>query len=142
MHSGPEKSRHSFDAGVSEKDLFETYLLAFEACVKEARVEVVMGAYNAVWGVPCCANQRLLCNIFRGEWGFEGHVVSDCGALQDFHMRHNYTSSPAESAAAAVKAGCDLNCGHIFGYLLSAVHEGLVSEADIDPACCACLKPG
>lgn len=134
VHSGPEEVRHEFDACVSEQDLRETYLPAFEACVKEAKVEAVMGAYNRLDGVPCCGNRRLLIDILREEWGFEGHVVSDCGALDDFHLRHHVTSTPADTAAMAMNNGCDLNCGKTFAFLVQAAREGLVDEARIDEA--------
>lgn len=134
VHSGPEKDRHEFDAVVSEKDLRETYLPAFEACVKEGRVEAVMGAYNSVNGTPCLANSYLMTDILRNEWGFEGHVVSDCCGLVDLHRHHHFTQSPFESAAIALKSGCDLNCGDTHLYLHMALEKGLVSEADIDKA--------
>jgi beta-glucosidase len=92
VHSGPEKDRHSFDARVSQKDLRETYLPAFEACVKEAKAVSVMGAYNRTNGEPCCASKTLLQDILRDEWGFDGYVVSDCGAIQDIHAHHKVTT--------------------------------------------------
>ena len=131
VHSGPEADRHGFDARVSRKDLFETYLPAFEALVK-AGVESVMGAYNRTNGEACCASPTLLGDILRGHWGFQGHVVSDCWAVMDIHTGHKITKTMAESAALAVKAGCDLCCGECYGQLGAAVQEGLVSEADID----------
>jgi beta-glucosidase len=134
VHSGPEGERHSFDAVVSRKDLYETYLPAFRDLVKEAKVEAVMGAYNRVNGEPCCGSETLLTRILRGEWGFEGHVVSDCGAIKDFHEHHHVTRTPAESAAMAVNNGCDLNCGNMFLNLLDAVEQGLVTEETIDRA--------
>lgn len=134
VHSGPEAIRHSFDAIASPKDMEETYLRAFEACVRDAKVESVMGAYNRVNGEPSCGSRRLLVDILRGKWGFEGHVVSDCGAINDFHTGHFVTNTPAESAALAVKMGCDLNCGSIYAHLLSAYEQGLVSEAEITTA--------
>lgn len=134
VHSGPEDLRHSFNAEVSKKDLYETYLPAFKACVKEAKVEAVMGAYNRVNGEPCCGSKLLLSDILRGEWGFDGHVVSDCFAIKDFHEHHRVTATAAESAALAVKNGCDLNCGSMFLYLLEAVEKGLISEEQIDQA--------
>lgn len=134
VHSGPEEVRHEFDVHVSEQDLRETYLPAFEACVKEAKVEAVMGAYNRLDGVPCCGNHRLLIDILREEWGFEGHVVSDCGALDDFHLRHHVTPTPTDTAAMAMNNGCDLNCGKTFAFLVQAAREGLVDEARIDEA--------
>ena len=99
VHSGPEAVRHEFDAVVSKQDLRETYLPAFQACVQEAHVESVMGAYNRTNGVPCCGNHELLIDILRKEWGFEGHVTSDCGAIRDFHEWHGVTSTAQESAA-------------------------------------------
>ena len=131
VHSGPERLRHEFDARVSEKDLRETYLPAFEALVKEAGVEAVMGAYNRFEGEPCCASRRLMVDILRGEWGFEGHFVSDCGAIADFHMHHLVTATAPESAALALKRGCDLNCGVTYLHLLQAYQDGLISAEDI-----------
>lgn len=134
VHSGPEKLRHEFDARVSQKDLYETYLPAFEALVKEADVEAVMGAYNRTNGEPCCGSQTLLRKILRGEWGFSGHVVSDCWAIKDFHENHRVTTTATQSAAMALKAGCDVNCGVTYLYLLKAYEEGLVTEEDITEA--------
>ena len=134
VHSGPEPLRHSFNAEVSVKDLRETYLPAFAAAVKEAKVEAVMGAYNRVNGEPACAHQELLVQILREEWGFAGHVVSDCGAIEDIHKEHRVTATPEESAALAVNNGCDLNCGRIFESLRKAVDQGLISEETIDQA--------
>ena len=134
VHSGPESLRHSFDAKVSEQDLRQTYLPAFEACVKEAKVEAVMGAYNRTNGQPCCGSKRLLTDILRKEWGFEGHVVSDCWAIKDFHENHCVTTGPEESVSLAMNNGCDLNCGSLFAYLEKAVQEGLVDEKRLDEA--------
>ncbi|MDF2537619.1 MAG: glycosyl hydrolase [Herbinix sp.] len=134
VHSGPEKGRHEFDAVVSKKDLWETYLPAFEACVKEAKVEGVMGAYNRTNGEPCCGSQTLLREILRGKWGFDGYVVSDCGAIADFHNHHRVTSTAEESAAMALSAGCDLNCGSIYLYVQKAVMDGLIKEEEVDEA--------
>lgn len=131
VHSGPEACRHEFDAQVGEKDLRETYLPAFEACVKEAHVESVMGAYNRVNGEPCCGSYMLLRDILRGEWGFEGHVVSDCWAIKDFHEHHMVTGTAAQSAALAIDAGCDLNCGSTYLHLMNAHKQGLVTEEQI-----------
>lgn len=135
VHSGPENLRHSFNATVSQKDLWETYLPAFEKAVKEANVESVMGAYNRTNGEPCCGSRTLLQDILRDQWDFRGHVVSDCWAICDFHLHHKVTSTPQESAALAVKNGSDLNCGKTYASLLSAIDQGLVTEADIDVAC-------
>mgnify|MGYP000879540476 CR=1 FL=1 len=134
VHSGPEALRHSFDAVVSRRDLHATYLPAFRKLVTEARVEAVMAAYNRTNGEPCCASPRLLEEILRGEWGFAGHVVSDCGALDDLHLHHRVTADAAESAALALRHGCDLECGSTFAHLAEAIDRGLVTEADVDRA--------
>ncbi len=133
VHSGPEGERHHFDAEVSRKDMFETYLPAFEGLVKEAGVEAVMGAYNRVNGEASCASTTLQ-GILRGDWGFKGHFVSDCWALRDIHENHMITSNPVESAALAINTGCDLNCGITFHYLMRALEKGLVTEETITEA--------
>lgn len=134
VHSGPEDLRHEFDARVNDKDLYETYLPAFEACVKEAQVEAVMGAYNRTNGEPCCGSHTLLKDILRDKWEFDGHVVSDCWAIKDFHMHHHVTSTAEESVALAMDAGCDLNCGNMYLYLMQAHKNGLVTEEQITQA--------
>ena len=134
VHSGPEALRHEFDAEVSEKDLWETYLPAFEAAVKEGEVESVMGAYNRTLGEPCCGSELLMKKILRGKWGFEGHYVSDCWAISDFHNHHHITATAPESAALAIKMGCDVNCGVTYLYLLRALEDGLITEEDITAA--------
>ena len=134
VHSGPEAIRHEFDAQATPKDMAETYLPAFEAAVKEARVEAVMGAYNRVNGEPACGSQTLLVDILRKKWGFEGHITSDCWAIADFHTHHHVTATAPESAAMALKAGCDLNCGVTYLHLLAALQEGLVTEEEITEA--------
>lgn len=131
VHSGPEALRHQFDARVSKKDLFETYLPAFEKLVKEAEVEAVMGAYNRTNGEPCCGSKTLMRDILRGDWGFQGHYVSDCWAIRDFHTHHMVTDLAEESAALALKSGCDVNCGITYLHLLKAYQDGLVTEDDI-----------
>ncbi len=131
VHSGPEQSRHDFDAQPTPKDLHETYLPAFEKLVRGG-VEAVMGAYNRVLGEPACASKLLLGEILRGRWGFQGHVVSDCGAIDDFHQHHKVTRDAAASAALAVKHGCDLNCGCTYNDLVVAVKQGLITEKEID----------
>jgi beta-glucosidase len=133
VHSGPESERHFFDARPSPKDLHETYLPAFEKLVR-AGVEAVMGAYNRVLGEPACASAFLLGEVLRGRWGFQGHVVSDCGAIDDFHQHHKVTKNAAESAALAVRHGCDLNCGCTYNDLVVAVRDGLIREEEIDTA--------
>ena len=135
VHSGPEAVRHAFDAKVSKKDLRETYLPAFKALVQEAHVESVMGAYNRVNGEPACGSRTLLKDILRDEWGFEGHVVSDCWALRDFHEHHGVTATAPESAALALQNGCDLNCGEVYLQILAAYQEGRVTEEQITTAC-------
>jgi beta-glucosidase len=132
VHSGPEKLRHVFNAVVSKRDLHGTYLPAFKKLVIEAKVEAVMGAYNRTLGEPCCASQLLLEQTLRQEWGFQGHVVSDCGALSDFHNGHKVTRDVVESAALALKAGCDMSCICTYDHLGEAIERGLISEADID----------
>ena len=130
VHSGPEALRHSFNAVASPKDLEETYLPAFRALVCDAGVESVMGAYNRTNGEPCCASNYLMTKL-RDDWGFEGHFVSDCWAIRDFHENHKVTPDAAHSAAMALKAGCDLNCGCAYQNILQAYKEGLVTEEDI-----------
>ena len=134
VHSGPEAIRHEFDAIATPKDMEETYLPAFEAAVKEAGVEAVMGAYNRVNGEAACGSKTLLVDILRGKWGFRGHVTSDCWAIRDFHTHHMVTSTAPESAALALKMGCDTNCGITYLHLLEAYQEGLVTEEDITRA--------
>lgn len=134
VHSGPEELRHGFDAVASAKDMEETYLPAFEMLVKEGEVEAVMGAYNRTNGEPCCGSKTLIEDTLRKKWGFRGHFVSDCGAIQDFHMNHGITASPKESAAMALNAGCDVNCGNTYLHILSAYQDGLVTEEAITNA--------
>ena len=135
VHSGPEGLRHEFNAQVTQQDLYETYLPAFQALVQEAGVESVMGAYNRVNGEPCNGSKTLLKDILRDKWGFDGHVVTDCWAIKDFYEGHHVTSGPIDSVALAVSAGCDVNCGTLFVYLIQAVEEGLISEDKITEAC-------
>ena len=134
VHSGPEPERHSFDAKVIERDLRETYLPAFRATIVEGRAASVMCAYNRMDGEPCCANKKLMTDILRGEWGFGGYVVSDCGAIDDIYMRHHFVETEAQASALAVKAGTDLTCGKEYTSLIKAVKDGLISEAEIDTA--------
>jgi beta-glucosidase len=136
VHSGPEPKRHSFNARVSQRDLHETYLPAFKACVREAGAFSVMGAYSRTNDEPCCASKALLVDILREAWGFEGYVVSDCGAIRHIHDHHKVTSSPTESVALALTNGCDLNCGSVYPMLVRAVKKGLLSEEQVD----ACLR--
>ncbi len=141
VHSGPEVSRHEFNAEPSKKDLYETYLPAFEALVREAKVESVMSAYNRLYGVPAGGSPFLLQEILRKRWGFKGHVVSDCWALQDFHGGHKVTSTEAESAAMALRAGVNLNCGDAYRRgLPQALEQKLVTEAQINKALVPLLR--
>ena len=134
VHSGPEKDRHSFNAIVTKRELYDTYLPAFKKLVTEAKVEAVMGAYNRTLDEVCCASKLLIEDILRGEWGFDGHFVSDCMALSDFHLNHKVTKDAAESAALALKYGCDLGCDHVFNELPAAIERGDTTEALVDRA--------
>lgn len=134
VHSGPEAVRHEFNAVASKKDMAETYLPAFKACVQEAGVEAVMGAYNRTNGEPCCGSHTLIQEILREQWGFQGHFVSDCWAIKDFHENHMVTHTMEESAALALKNGCDINCGVTYLHLLQALKDGLVTEEEITEA--------
>lgn len=138
VHSGPEAIRHEFDAEVSERDLEETYLPAFRALVSEAGVEGVMGAYNRVNGEPACASSMLMGKL--REWGFAGYFVSDCWAISDFHTHHMVTATAPQSAAMALKAGCDINCGNTYLHILSALEQGLVTPDDIRTACVHAMR--
>ncbi len=134
VHSGPESDRHHFDAKPSERDLHETYLPAFEALVREAKVASVMGAYNRVNGESASASVRLLQQILRKDWGFDGYVVSDCGAIDDIYKNHKIEPTAEAAAALGVKQGCDLECGGTYKALRGALDQGLVKEADLDVA--------
>jgi beta-glucosidase len=132
VHSGPEALRHGFDARVGLRDLWETYLPAFKMCIREGKAASVMPAYNRTNGEACAASPTLLEQILRGKWGFEGYVVSDCGAIDDIYRHHKLASTPAEAAAMAVRHGCDLNCGKTYLALTEAVQQGLITQAEID----------
>ncbi|MFW6280089.1 MAG: glycoside hydrolase family 3 protein, partial [Planctomycetota bacterium] len=134
VHSGKESERHHFNAEVNERDLRETYLPHFQKCVQQGGAWSVMGAYNRTNGEPGCGGKTLLQDILRDEWGFRGYVVSDCGAVADFHENHKVTETPAESAAMALENGCDLNCGETFQATIDAVQEGLIDEETVDRA--------
>ncbi len=136
VHSGPESTRHSFNAMVSDQDLYETYLPAFEASVTDARVASVMCAYNRFRGATCCGSNLLLRDILRNKWGFSGYVVSDCWAISDFYEKrfHHVVDTKSAAAAMAVNAGTDLNCGVTFAHLKEAIEKGETSEATIDTA--------
>lgn len=132
VHNGPEALRHEFDAKTNMKDLWETYLPAFEALVKEAKVEGVMGAYNRTNGEPCCAHPYLMQEVLRDKWGFKGYFVSDCWAIRDFYEGHNIVKTAPEAAALALNTGCNLNCGDTYPELVNSVKQGLTTEAEID----------
>ncbi len=137
-HSGPEADRHSFDAVVSDKDLEETYLPAFKALVEEAHVEGVMGAYNLLNGEPSCASKFLMGKL--KEWGFKGYFTSDCWALRDFHTTYLITATAPESAALALKSGCDINCGNTYLLILAAMDRGYITPEDIRRSCIHALR--
>ncbi|MCL5996449.1 MAG: glycoside hydrolase family 3 C-terminal domain-containing protein [Chloroflexi bacterium] len=132
VHSGPEADRHHFNARASERDLRETYLPAFKATITEAKAVSIMGAYNRTNGEPCNASPTLLQQILRDEWGFQGYVVSDCGAIADIYKDHHVVNTPEEATAISVKAGCDLECGATYRALMNAVKAGLIDEATLD----------
>ncbi len=133
VHSGPEPDRHHFDAVTNVRDFYDTYMPAFEACVREADAYSVMCAYNRYMGEACCGAPRLIQEILRDDWGFDGYIVSDCGAVRDIHENHKIKKTAPEAAALAVKSGTDLNCGSVYNpALLEAVKKGLITEAEID----------
>jgi len=132
VHSGPESERHVFDAVIEDRDLFDTYLPQFEAAVKEGGALSVMCSYNSVDGQPACANPRLLTEILRKQWGFQGYVVSDCGAIDDVYQSHKFAATAQEGVARTLQAGTDLDCGVEYRNLLPAVRAGLVKESEID----------
>ncbi|MCK4879827.1 MAG: glycoside hydrolase family 3 C-terminal domain-containing protein [Bacteroidales bacterium] len=132
VHSGPEPSRHEFDAVVSERDFRDTYLPAFKKTVEKGHVYSVMCAYNRYMGEPCCGSAPLQEELLRGELGFQGYIVSDCGAIGDFHSGHKVVSNREEAAAMGVLSGTDLNCGRQYDGLVEAVRLGLISEEEID----------
>lgn len=134
VHSGPEKDRHWFDASPSKKDLYETYLPAFKMLVQDAKVEAIMGAYNRVYGASASGSKFLLTDILRDEWGFKGHVVSDCGAIDDIYRHHKIVKTAAEASAIAVKSGLNLECGGSFQHLKEALNQELLTEEDLDKA--------
>jgi beta-glucosidase len=134
VHSGPEKDRHTLNAMVSIRELYDTYLPAFKKLVIDSKVEAVMGAYNRTLDEPCCASKLLMKDILRDEWGFEGHFVSDCMALSDFHLNHKITEDAAASAALALSHGCDLGCDHVYNEIPEAIQRGSITESDVDRA--------
>lgn len=134
VHSGPESLRHTFDAQVNDHDLWETYLSAFEWTIAHTDVAGVMGAYNRLNGVPCCCSKELITDILLEKWGFDGYVVSDCGALRDISVGHKYTESDEQSAALAVQAGCNLNCGWAYEKLIDAYEMDLITEDELTAA--------
>ncbi len=134
VHSGPEFSRHRDNFDVSNKDLMETYLAAFEMTVKETKVKSVMCAYNRFRDKPCCGSDLLLQQLLRDRFGFDGYIVSDCGAINDFYEKtaHNYVETKAEAAGDGVRAGTDIECGRVYAALMEALEKGLVSNEEID----------
>ena len=134
VHSGPEWNRHTFDVeSLPERDLWETYLPAFKALVQEGKVAEVMCAYQRIDGQPCCSQTRYEQQILRDEWGFEGLITSDCGAIRDFLPRwHNTAKDSPEASAQAVLAGTDVECGSEYRNLPEAVRRGDIKEADLD----------
>ncbi len=132
VHSGPEHNRHSFDAYTDKRDLWETYLPAFEATIVEGKAFSIMSAYNRYLGESATASQLLLNDILRDKWGFEGYVVSDCGAVYDIYKFHKIVPTAEEASALAVKAGCDLNCGSNYSHLIKSIKDGLITEKEID----------
>ena len=140
VHSGPEALRHEFDAQVSMKDLWETYMPAFQTLVTEAKVEGVMGAYNRTNGESCSASPYLLTEVLREKWNFDGYIVSDCGAIQDIYEGHGLAQNAAEASAMAIKSGLNLNCGNSFKSLKEAISRGLLTEKDIDKNLSQLLK--
>jgi beta-glucosidase len=134
VHSGPEPDRHTFDAVVSERDLRETYLPHFERGIRDGGAYSLMCAYNRVDGKAACASDPLLKDVLRGEWGFKGYIVSDCGAIDDIYLRHRIVTTAPAAAALAVKSGTDLDCGDVYSNLVQAVKQGLISEQEIDVA--------
>jgi len=134
VHSGPEADRHRFDVHPSERDFYETYLPAFRALVQEGKVASVMGAYNRVYGASASASPRLLQDILRKDWGFDGYVVSDCDSIEDIFLHHKIVDTAEKAAALGIKNGCDLDCGKTYDALIPAVRQGLVTEKDIDIA--------
>lgn len=140
VHSGPEALRHEFDAISSDQDLWETYMPAFKSCV-DAGVEAVMCAYNRTNGEACCGSNYLLNEVLIDQWGFDGHILSDCGAIKNFHGRHQLTNTVAESAALALKSGVNLNCGTSYtAGLKDAVEQGLITEEELDNSLKKLLK--
>jgi beta-glucosidase len=140
-----ETHRHNGSSDVPEQVLQEYYLAHFKACVIEGKAQSIMSAYNSLNGIPCSANTRLLTDILRGQWGFDGYVVSDCGAISDIHLNHHYVATSEEAASLALKAGCDLNCGigakeYVNDYVLKALKKGLITEDEIDLALSRLLR--
>jgi beta-glucosidase len=134
VHSGPEPERHTFDARPTERDLHETYLAAFRALVEEGKVASVMSAYNRVNGESASASRRLLIDMLRDTWGFDGYVVSDCGAISDIFASHKLVATPEQAAALGLVRGCDLECGRVYRRLGAALEQGLLAEKDLDLA--------
>jgi len=140
VHSGPEASRHVFDARVSDQDLWETYLPAFEACIREGKAYSLMGAYNCFRGESCSSSQLLLNDILREQWGFKGYTVSDVDSVRDIYATHHLESTGSAAAARALKNGLDVNSGNTYRFLGEALRKGECTEADIDRAVLRCME--
>ena len=133
-HSGPEATRHEANVSPTKRDLFETYLPAFKMLVQQGHVEAIMGAYNRVYGEACSGSKYLLTDVLRKQWGFRGHIVSDCDAVADIHAGHKIVKTEAEACAIAIKAGLNIECGHTFEAMKQAVTQKLLTEQEIDRA--------
>ena len=134
VHSGPESTRHTANVEPSRRDLWETYLPAFKMLVQHGHVEIIMGAYNRVYGESASGSQYLLTDVLRKQWGFKGHIVSDCDAINDIYQGHKIAQTPAEACAIAIKAGLNVECGHTFKAMKEAIDQQLLTEADLDKA--------
>lgn len=134
VHSGPESTRHSANIDPSKRDLWETYLPAFRMLVQDANVEIIMGAYNRVYGESCSGSKFLLTDVLRNQWGFKGHIVSDCDAVDDIYKGHGIVKNAAEASALAIKNGLNIECGHSLYALKEAVEKNLITEAELDKA--------
>ena len=134
VHSGPESTRHSANIDPSRRDLWETYLPAFRMLVQDANVEIIMGAYNRVYGESCSGSKFLLTDVLRNQWGFKGHIVSDCDAVDDIYKGHGIVKTAAEASALAIKNGLNIECGHSLRSLKDAIDQKLITEAELDKA--------
>ena len=139
--AGQTHTRHDFSANITQQDLVDSYLAPFQACVERGRVSGLMCSYNAVNGVPACANDWLLKDVAREAWGFDGYVTSDCGAVSDAFNKHHFTGTPEATAAAALRAGTDNDCGAFYKqHVPAALNQSLISIADVDAALARLFK--